>query len=534
MWKRNLLFIGLILAGSAGLLGILFSPLNASRPEKRPLRALPPADFQPTVQEVNRQFQRQWASGNLTAALPAEQLALARRLSLALTGTIPSLEEIRRFEAEPAAQRMDYWLAGIFADRRYADYLGERLARAFVGTEDGPFLVFRRRRFVSWLSDQVLQNRPYDQIVRELVADEGLWTDQPATNFVSVTIEPDKGPNPERLAARVSRAFLGIRLDCAQCHDHPFQQWKQADFQGLAAYFGQVHQGFTGIYNGQGEFKAKKHKRTEEEAIAPRVPFDSNLLPAEGSRRERLARWLTHPQNPHLARVTVNRFWARLFGRPLVEPLDDLGSIPELPPVLNQLAADFVAHGYDLQRLIRIIAATEVFQLDSAVLPEPTPEHEKLWAVYPVTRLRPEQVAGAVTQASSVETLDRATNVVTRFINAIDENDFIKRYGDIGEDEFDGHAGTIPQRLLLMNGKLVSDKTEEGLFNAANLISGLAPDDRSAVEATFLTVLTRRPTPAESDHFAPQLTGTKGDERSRRLRDLFWTLINSTEFSWNH
>lgn len=534
MWKRNLLFGGLVLAGGAGLLGILFSPLNASRPEQRPVRSLPPADFQPLVREINDQFRRQWLAGNVLPAAHADPLVLARRLALALLGTIPSLEDIRRIEAEPDEQRLDYWLVGIFADRRYADYLGERLARAFVGTEDGPFLVYRRRRFVSWLSDQVLQNRAYDQIVRELIADEGLWTDQPATNFVSVTIEPDKGPNPERLAARVARAFLGIRLDCAQCHDHPFQRWKQADFQGLAAFFGQVRQGFTGIYDGQGDYKAKRHKRSEEAIVEPRVPFDQEMLPPTGTRRERLAQWLTHSQNPHLARVTVNRIWAIMFGRPLVEPLDDLGSVLELPPVLDRLAGDFVAHGYDLQRLVRIIAATEAFQLDSAVLPEPTAEHERLWAVFPMTRLRPEQVAGAVTQSSSVETLDRSTHVLVRFINATDESEFIKRYGDIGEDEFSGRAGTIPQRLLLMNGKLVNDKTEEGLFTAANLIAGLAPDDRAAVVAAYLTVLTRQPTSVELDHFARQLNGATGDQRSQRLRDLFWTLINSTEFSWNH
>ena len=169
----------------------------------------------------------------------APQLAVMRRLSLALCGTIPSLEEIRRFEARPASGRIDAWLGDLLRDRRCADYLAERFARAFVGTEDGPFLKFRRRRFVAWLSDAILENRPYDSVVRDLITDDGLWTDHPAVNFLAVTIdEKTERPSPDRLAARVSRAFLGIRLEYAQCHDHPFQPWKQADFHGLAAFFG--------------------------------------------------------------------------------------------------------------------------------------------------------------------------------------------------------------------------------------------------------------------------------------------------------
>ena len=137
---------------------------------------------------------------------------------------------------------MPWWLDHILQDRRFADYFAERLARTFVGTEDGPFILYRRRRFVTWLEEQLAHNRPYDQLVRELIAGTGLWTDKPATNFLSVTCQPDhqNQPDPVRLAGRVTRAFLGLRLDCAQCHNHPFADWKQADFQGLSAFFGQT------------------------------------------------------------------------------------------------------------------------------------------------------------------------------------------------------------------------------------------------------------------------------------------------------
>jgi hypothetical protein len=535
MWARNLLFIAVVVGGLGSLAGGLFPAHFAPRVDEPRVYDLPPPEYRSLVEPINADFRQQWTARSLTPAERVADLTIARRLALALTGTVPSLEEIRKLEALPPGQRVDQQLAALFRDRRYADYFAERLARTFVGTEDGPFVIFRRRRFVSWLSDELMQNRPYDQTVRELIVGEGLWTDKPATNFVTVTIDPTKNePDPERLAARVARAFLGIRLDCAQCHDHPFQQWKQADFQGLAAYFGQVHPGFTGIHDGDGEYRAARHKKTTPEVVTPCVPFHAELLPADGPRRQQLAHWVTDPHNTAFALATANRMWALLFGRPLVTPVDDLGSTGEPPHVLRLLAEDFAGHGYDLQRLIRVIAATEIFQLDSCVEPDLTEAHEQTWAAFPLTRLRPEQVAGAIFQSASLETINRNSHIFTRILTAAGENDFVQRYGDMGEDEFTARGGTIPQRLLLMNGQLVHNKTEEGFLEAASLISMLAPDDHKAIETAYLTVLTRRPTSEEAAHFEARLAGSQGDERKHRLSDLFWTLVNATEFSWNH
>jgi hypothetical protein len=536
MWKRNLLFLGLVGGGLVLLAANLFPAPAPPRVHAFDPQAFEVSEFQSIVAQINTAFRRQWTEEHLQPAPPAPPAAVARRLSLALTGMIPSLQEIRQFEGQASDQRLPWWLAGIFQDRRYTDYLAERLARAFVGTEQGPFLVYRRRRFVSWLSDELMHNRSYQSLVRELIAADGIWTDRPATNFITVTLDPNNKnrPNPERLAGRVARAFLGIRLDCAQCHNHPFASWTQKDFQGLAAFFAQVEQGFTGIHEGAGELEVDNKKTGGIDRIPPAVPFLPELQPAEGTRRAQLADWLTDPRNPYFARVTVNRVWALMFGRPLVEPVDDIPTDRDPPRVLQLLAEDFAAHDFDLRRLIQVIAATEVFQLDSAADHEITEAHEKAWAVFPMTRLRPEQVVGSVVQAASLETINSESHILIRFFRAIGEQDFVKRYGDTGEDEFDGRGGTIPQRLLLMNGELVKEKTKDGLFTAATRIGMLAPDDRSAVETAYLAVLTRRPTPAEAEHFERRLAGSQGPERSRRMEDLYWALINSTEFAWNH
>ncbi len=404
-----------------------------------------------------------------------------RRLSLSLCGTVPSLEEIRRFEARPAEGRIESWVDDLLRDRRSADYLAERFARAFVGTEDGPFLLYRRRRFIAWLSDAILSNRPYGELVREMIADKGLWTDHPATNFVSVTFDPELGrPTPERLAARVARAFLGARIDCAQCHDHPFQPWKQADFRGLASFFGGARSDLRGIRDAENEYKPPDKKTKEPVAIAPCVPFQPELRPQAATPRQELAAWIIDPRNVNFARATVNRVWAVMFGRPLAEPVDDLAAEGELHPALLRLAEDFAEHGYNLHRMIRVLARLEVFRLDSTTDLSPS-DGDETWAVFPMTRLRPEQVAGGLFQASSLTTLGPGSHWFIRLVTYTGRNDFVRRYGDTGEDEFDSRGGTIPQRLLLSNGEIVRERLKDELFNsptsARESCSGRPPGD---------------------------------------------------------
>ena len=224
-----------------------------------------------------------------------------------------------------------------------------------------------------------------------------------------------------------------------------------------------------------------------------------------------------------------------MFGTPLFEAVDNVPLEGPFPPGLELLADDFVKHGYDLRRLIRVIAATDVFQRDSRADHDITRRHESHWAAFPLTRLRPEQVAGSLLQSSSLKTVDANSHIVVKFARATQEGNFVRRYGDTGEDEFAAHGGTIPQRLLLMNGNLVKEKTRENLvMNASTRIAALAPDNKTAVETAYLSVLTRRPTAAELQHFAAKLERTKSKQRARQLEDLFWTLVNSTEFSWNH
>lgn len=531
---------GLLLFGASRLWSL---PSGPGPLDFRPQSA-EEASIRESIQSVDAAFSATWERENLQPVSLADDLTVARRLSLALTGSIPSLEEIRALETQPETTRLDWWTERLLDDARSSDYLAERLARAYVGVENGPFLVFRRRRLVRWLAEQWETNRPYDELVRELIVAEGLWTTNPAANFVTATVrqnEEPKGPDQVKLAIRTTRAFLGVRIDCMQCHDDKFSdRWKQEDFHQLAAFFAGAEMELTGVRdNLENSHEVRFQGEFEERTVLPVVPFSRELMPAEGRPRQKLATWATHPENRAFARTAVNRAWALLHGRPLVEPIDDIPlEADKLPPGMEVLADDFIDHGYDLRRLLRVIAGSRPFRLSSRSLDPENPiteVHEALWAAFPLTRLRPEQVAGSVVQASYLDSLDEEAPFVMRLAKFGQQNDFVKRYGDLGEVEFADQAGTIPQRLLLMNGKLVRERIDENpVVNAVTRINTLAPDAATAVENAYLCVFTRRPSDAERDHFVSLLENKSRPERHEAMQDLYWSLLNATEFSWNH
>ena len=386
MLVRNLLFLGLCTAVAAAVAGPLLQ--STKPPAARWAVPVPDHDLQDAVDQVNAAIRHDWTSHGLSSpqAPPAPDLAIARRMSLALTGTIPSLEEIRTFESQPESQRLDRWLEHLLADRRYSDYVAERLARTYVGVDDGPFLIYRRRRFVAWLSDQLTANRPFDAMVRDLIASDGLWTDTPAVNFITVTItaEQQTRADENRLAARVARAFLGVRLDCAQCHDHPVRSALDASDVSRAGRILRPHasRASPAFATCRAAMKSKIARPAKCTPSPPRFPSSRICWRHDGGPRQRLAAWVTNPQNRAFARATVNRAWALLFGRPLVEPID---SIPLgrrrcrrprscWPTILWRTVSTW-------RRLIRVIAGTAGFQRDSrSATTESLAEADAPWA----------------------------------------------------------------------------------------------------------------------------------------------------------
>ncbi len=541
-WKSVLPAI-LVVASLAVLTSIaVTSPVQDLNPPE--LREPVADDLPSVVASVDRLLVSQLSTAGVAPTAKADDLTVLRRLSLALHGTIPSLEEIRRFEADTRPDRLAIWTNALLDDNRFADYFAERLARAYVGVEGGNPVLYRRDRFADWLREQLRERVPYDAIVRSMLSDEGVWTDRPSVNFVTAGFANDTF-DPNKLAGRTVRAFLGQRIDCAQCHDHPFAHWKQKEFEGLAACFGQLRNSLVGVVDSpEKKFEIEDRETLEKRTVEPGVPYAAESYPSEGTPRKRLAEWVTHPHNTRFERAIANRVWGLLFGKPYLadRPVDDLpdpedGEFKARTEVLDLLGADFRAHGCDLRRLIQVITSTEAYRRsslhpsqDATVLEEA----ERLWGVFPLNRLRPEQVIGAMLQSNSVKTIDQNSHLFSRAFRYLKERDYVNEFGDPGEAELEQRTATIPQTLLNMNGDFARDMSQTGLFATPGTLRRFSPTNEALLDNAFLTCLTRRPTETERKHFLSQLSERPKDADDAVLEDLFWTLYNCEEFTWNH
>lgn len=539
--------IGVIAAGAIWFRGGLSRTQRWNR-----VTELRQADIAPSASELDRVFEEWAESQNVAVAQRTDWLNTCRRISLGLIGTSMSLEEIRQLEKFPESERVAIYTEYLLADSRWADNFSERLARAFVGTDQGPFLLFRRRKFREWLAEQLEKDVHFDVIATTLLEAEGLTTDKPEVNFVTAQIPPEGARKADavRLAGRTSRVFLGLRLDCLECHNDFVDKiyfpsdsgrigGEQKHFHELAAFFSGTalsENVFLGVRDEGTEYRYKYLGQEEEVTVTPAVPFAADLIPREGKLRHRLAAWITHPKNPAFSRAIVNRVWALVTGRPLHEPVDDIPLDQPVAPPLQWLADDFAKHDFDLKRLLRLITASQAFQRSSSVGDDEIRQEQlDCWAVYPLTQLRPEQVAGSIIQSSQLKTLDRDSAWLTKLVRFGQINDFLKAYGDRGEDELSPENETIPQRLLLLNGSMIRERTNpEPIAIPLARIANQASSDPQCVEVCFLSTLNRRPTSEEQAYFVGKIEGLRGDERVRAVSEISWVLMNSTEFLWNH
>lgn len=510
---------------------------------------------------IDATLEANWQARKLTPSATVDDLQFARRLWLDLLGTVPSLEELRAIEAMPVADveggTRRALIERALLDPRFSATLAEQLTRIVVGPNTKQDdLLYRRRRLVDWLTQQVARRRPWDALVRDLLTAEGLSTDTPAVNFV---ISQDR--DPVKLAARSARAFLGIRLDCAQCHDHPFADWKQTDFEGLAAFFPRLAKDSPGVRDvDRGELEldamgmammtdgmtAGAGPPPGKRWVAPAVPFDPALLPAlddpEGRRRA-LAAWITAPQNRYFARAIANRLWAWLLGKGVVDPPDELDvGDPWNEELLDLLEDDVVAGGFDLERLIRAIVSTRAYARSSALPLDGKLDEEAqvaAHATYPLKALRPDTLGRALFQATSLWTYDERRALLLRFARYVSVGEFATRRG--GDDTEDLEEETLLQRLQLLNGKLVTERTkDDDIFSPTRRVPLLMSTDQGAVDVAFLMTLARRPTPEEARPWLERLAlpvpagKDENEQDGAVMADLQWALLNTTEFATNH
>jgi len=545
---KSLLMIGVCVFG-VSVVGATLRRRPAIEPQRDVDLPYSSGGFQTTLATVNSKLAKTIADAGLESAPPADSLAIAKRATLAMIGSGMSYEEIRALQMIPEPDRVHWWTSRMLNDRRWSDYFAQRLSRAYVGSANGPFLLFRRRKFNAWISEQLTKDAGYNQLAHSMISAEGLWTDTPQVNFVTATMdEANNGRgDPIRLAGRTSRAFLAQRMDCLQCHNDFLDKLnfgtpeepvlgEQEHFHSLAAFYAgtAAENPFNGIAEDNKKYRFQFLNGSEPRDVTATVPFRADLLPADGKPRKRLADWVTHPENRAFSRAAVNRVWALMFSRPLVEPVDDIPIDAEVPEVLDVLADDFLAHGYSIKRLIRLIVESDAFSRDSRAEFDVTEAHENCWAVFPISQLRPEQVAGRLFQACSLTTLDSTSSIFTQLKVFGETQDFLQRFGDKGEDDFETDSVTITQRLIMMNGNLVTERTKVDLLaNAATRIADMVRGESDAVQAICLTVMNRSPSPEESQTFTQYLCDKRSNKREA-VSDIYWALLNSTEFSWNH
>lgn len=546
-------FIAVLMMGIVYMLQHSVAKTAIKQVDPRVLQTVRRAAVETSVERIDEAFATHWASSSLQPAGNADSLLIMRRLSLALTGLPPSLEEIRWAESLPAEDRIDQYLGHLLEDPRSHDYLAERLARSWLGAENGPFIVFRRQRFLTWLAERLRANQPYDALVREMFGARGLWTDQGPVNFFTAQADGDQDNRIDlvRLTGRISRNFLGMRIDCLQCHDdftggtefgspEEPREGLQTDFHALAAFFGQIGLAPTGLHDRPqaDPYSAELLGDTTPTVVPPAVPFGEQWLPSNDSPvtsplRKQFSDWLTRPENRPFARAFVNRAWGIMFGRPLMDPVDNLPLHGPFPPGLEELTDEFIDSGYNIRHLISTIAHSQAFSRDSRSPYELTPEHEASWACFPKTKLRPEQMAGMISQAASLIALDDSTHIITQLVRFGEQNDFITRYGDLGDQEFEQEGETVSQRLLLLNGEMASERlsAQGGLpFNSVVQLDRLAPSPADKVKLAFLIVLSRTPTADELEAIVADVDR----DGVAALEDLMAVLINSSEALWNH
>jgi Protein of unknown function (DUF1549)/Protein of unknown function (DUF1553) len=510
-----------------------------------------PADL---AQKIDAAVAARLQSAGVTSAPRADDAEFLRRIYLDVAGRIPSLSEARAFLDDRASDKRKKLLEKLLKDPRHAEHF-TNVWRALLLPEQSVDVLQNNTGFEQWMRKQIEANTPYDRWVRELltvpfaaerVQSKAMKRDE--INATPSTATPEayylaKDAKPESLAAATARVFLGVRIECAQCHDHPGGHWSRQQFWSYAAFFAGLSRDREG--GGVREVFDKREMT---------IPGSSQVIEAEfldggipqwkfnvGS-RVTLADWVTSPENPYFAKAAVNRLWAHFFGVGLVEPEDDLrkDNPPSHPELLDELARQFVAQKFDVQFLIRAVVLSDAYQRTSAHTNGSTmPRHFDRLAI---KRLTPEQLFDSLAQATGYREPAPARDGIPAVYRGGARSEFLALFASAGAPRTDVQL-SIPQALALMNGPFTAGAmaTKNDLIAYLARTTGLDAtvgskatflaetannpnlDVATKIETLFLATLTRRPTAAEME----QLT-------KRPLTDIFWALLNSTEFCVNH
>jgi hypothetical protein len=460
-----------------------------------------------------------------------------RRVYLDVLGVLPKPHEVRAYFTDSPDARRSHLIEHLLRRPEFYDFWALKFADVL---RSNGRLIQTKGAYVfhRWIRSCLERNMPLDQLVRELLTSEGSTFRNPASNYYRISRDP------ESAVEATAQLFLGVRIQCAKCHNHPFERWTQDDYYGFAAFFSQVARKPGGLpeeevvyATGSGEVRQPRTGRTmKPKALGGPVLADDS---SPNDRRARLASWLSSPENPFFAKSLVNRIWFHLMGRGIVEPVDDFrDSNPACnDDLLDGLTRDFVNSGYDLKHLIRQVLESRIYQLSATT--NPLNADDNLYFSHAMTRLLPAEVlldaistvTGASTAFNGLPKGARATQLPDGTM----DNPFLKTFGRPARElacECERESeSNLSQALQLIGGETVNGKLRDDNGRMAQFAkSGKRPEE--ITRDLYLVALCREPTPAELAAAVRHLSAAK--DLRPAVEDLGWVIINSKEFLFRH
>ncbi len=457
--------------------------------------------------------------------------AFLRRLSLDLTGRLPSKSDLESFATDVNPDKRNLKIEELLSSDEFNQFWTFRFSK-LLRIRPSPQDTIGAETYYSWLNRQIVDNTPYDQFASQLLTSTGDTHVNGPANFYRTT------GDVRAQTEFVTEFLMGVRLKCANCHDHPLDQWTQDDYHGLSAIFAKVRTGKEISVNLKGDVK---NPRTRESAI-PKIPGQQYLPIDGGDQRAEFTRWLTRADNPYFARAAVNRLWNWLMGRGLIHPTDDIRvtNPPSHPKLLVALTQDFVEQGYDLRHTIRTICQSETYQRSSQATLENQAD-ERFYSHALHRPLEAEVLADAVSDATGVADRYGEFELGTRAVSLINPETESRTLDVLGRCTLEESCESLSQgttglsvKLHMINGNFLNTKitNPKGFLHQTLLKhSGNA----AVISELFLSCLSRKPTETELRFWVEKFASAQTEkERTALAEDFTWSLLSCREFITNH
>ena len=460
-----------------------------------------------------------------------------RRAHLDIVGTLPEPDRVAAFVASDAADKREKLVDELLDRKEFVELWVMKWAELLQIRSGDQVMSYKSALlYYNWLQSRIAENVPFNEIVQELLASTGGTFTSPATNYYQVERDTLK------VAENVAQVFMGMRIQCAQCHNHPFDRWTMDDYYSFAAFFSQVGRKRTEdpreliVFNSnRGEVQHPVSKQNmQPKFLGGDVPDVSGK-----DRREVMAKWLASPENPYFARNLANIVWAHFFGIGIIDPVDDVrvSNPASNPELLDELAKRFTEYNYDFKRLVRDICTSRTYQLSSQT--NPTNELDTTnFSHASIRRIRAEVLLDAISQVTQTKNKFKGLPLGARAVQIADgqvSTYFLTTFGRAKRDTVCScevvMEPNLSQALHLLNGDTVNKKIKQGDVVKSMLAAGNTP--QQVIDHLYRAALSREPTDAEREKLTAAFADY-GDDTQQALEDIFWAVLNSKEFIFNH